>query len=268
MGDTKNRVTSMEGFSAYNAGLNGIVEGYPINSFFMYQTDGFFANEAEVQAYYDAYGNGGEIPDASNAAVRLRPGDTRKLDLDGDGKILGIGNNDEGNGDVKFMGDATPHYTFGLNLGFQYKNFDLSTLFQGALKQNVVRTGYLAYPFSTVWANQTSEFLGRTWTEENPNAEYPRMSANPGKATWNWKNNDFMMLNNKYVRMKTLIVGYTLRNFKVGNMNFDKFRFYFSGNDLFEITKIKNGFDPEFGESTNSSYPFNRTYSLGLNVTF
>ncbi|AXP82781.1 TonB-dependent Receptor Plug Domain protein [Mariniflexile rhizosphaerae] len=268
IGDTKNRVTSMGGFSAYNAGLNGIVEGYPINSFFMYQTDGFFANEAEVQAYYDAYGNGGEIPDASNAAVRLRPGDTRKLDLDGDGKILGIGNNDEGNGDVKFMGDATPHYTFGLNLGFQYKNFDLSTLFQGALKQNVVRTGYLAYPFSTVWSNQTSEFLGRTWTEENPNAEYPRMSAHPGKAAWNWKNNDFMMLNNKYVRMKTLIVGYTLRDFKLGNMNFDKFRFYFSGNDLFEITKIKNGFDPEFGESTNSSYPFNRTYSLGLNVTF
>ena len=268
MSDTRNELTNMEGVSSYFPGLNGAVEGYPLNSYFLYQTDGFFADEGEVAAYYEAVGNGGEIPNANQQAIRLRPGDTRKLDLDGNGSIVGSGNILDKNGDVKFMGDNAPHYAFGINLGLQFKGFDLSTFFQGVLDQNVVRTDYLAYPFWTLWSNQTAGFIGQTWTEENPEAEFPRMTATPGRATWNWRNNDFMMLNNRYVRMKTLVVGYTFNELRIGNYTMDRFRLYFSGNDLFEFTSIKDGWDPEYGSSTHSSYPFNRIYSIGLNVTF
>jgi hypothetical protein len=255
--------------SSYAPGLNATVEGYPINSYFLYQTNGLFANEEEVTAYYDALYNGGEIPDPNNQAVVLRPGDTWKRDLDGSGNISGSGNIIDGNGDVKYMGDNAPHYVYGINLGVQWKGFDLSTFFQGALEHYVVRTDLMAYPFRVVYGNQTSGYLGRTWTESNTDAKYPRMTSHVPRATWNWANNDFMMLNNRYVRLKTLVVGYTLRDLKVtNNYSLSNVRVYFSGNDLFETTAIKDGWDPESGASTNNFYPFNRTYSFGLNVTF
>ncbi|WNH10581.1 SusC/RagA family TonB-linked outer membrane protein [Thalassobellus suaedae] len=268
MSDTNNKLVSMEGIGIYKAYFNSTIEGYPLNSYFLYETDGFFANETEVDAYYAQLNNGGEIPNASNEAVRLRPGDTRKVNLDGDDVILGSGTIAGGDGDVKYMGDAAPHYTYGINLGFQYKGFDLSTFFQGVLNQNIVRTDGMAYPFVTVGNNQTTAYRGKTWTEENPNAAYPRMTFHTARANWNWKNNDFMMQNNRYIRLKSLVFGYTLENLKIGNGTLDRFRIYFSGNDLFELTSVKDGWDPEFGSSSNSSYPFNRTYSLGLNITF
>lgn len=268
MSDTRNELISMEGVSSYHAGLNATVQGYPLNSYFLYQTDGFFENEAAVEAYYEAVGGGGEILDPDNKDIRLRPGDTRKLDLDDNGVITGPGNTIDGNGDVKYMGDNAPHYTYGLNIGLQWKGFDLSTFFQGVVDQNVVRTDYLAFPFGTVWSNQTSGFLGQTWTEDNPDVEFPRMTAHTGRAGWNWGNNDFVMLNNRYIRMKTLVLGYTFNDLKVGNYTVDRFRVYFSGNDLFEFSSIKDGWDPESGSSTNNFYPFNRVYSLGLNIIF
>ncbi|RNL82377.1 TonB-dependent receptor [Sinomicrobium pectinilyticum] len=268
MSDTRNELVSMEGVSSYHAGLNTTIQGYPLNSYFLYETDGLFASEAEIGAYYAQVGNGGEIPDAENQSIRIRPGDTRKVDLDGNGLIMGSGTTVDGNGDVKYMGDAAPHYTYGINLGFQFKGFDLSTFFQGVLNQNIVRTDGMAYPFVTVGNNQTTAYRGKTWTEENPDAVYPRLTVQTSRATWNWRNNDFMMQNNRYIRMKTLVVGYTFNDLKIGNYTMDSFRLYFSGNDLFEFTSVKDGWDPEFGSSSNSSYPFNRTYSLGLNVTF
>ncbi len=78
-----------------------------------------------------------------------------------------------------------------------------------------------------------------------------------------------MLQNSRYVRLKNLVVGYTLpqnftRRFKV-----ERLRVYFSGNDLWEVSSIKDGYDPEMGEmSQNSGYPFARTYSFGVNLTF
>ena len=268
IGDSKNELISMEGVSTYSAGKNSTVQGYPLNSWFMYQTDGFFSDEAAVEAYYSNAGDGGEIPSASDLTARLRPGDTKRIDLDNSGNIEGTGNIDDKNGDVKFMGDAAPHYNYGLNLGFKYKNFDLSAMFQGVLKQNIQRSGWMQYPFSTVWSNQTSAYIGETWTSENTGAEFPRMTYYTTRSKWNWANNDFMLQNNRYMRLKTLVVGYNFNNIKIDKYNIEKIRIYFSGNDLFEITSLKDGYDPEYGESTQNSYPFNRTYSFGVNVSF
>src|SRR5690606_23026939 len=115
---------------------------------------------------------------------------------------------------------------------------------------------------------QTTSYVGKTWSEDNASAAYPRLSTNSTRARWNWQNNDFMMQNNRYIRMKSLVVGYTFSDLRMGAYTMEGLRVYFSGNDLFEFTSIKDGWDPEFGASSNSSYPFNRTYSFGLNVTF
>jgi TonB-linked SusC/RagA family outer membrane protein len=269
MGDSRNKLTSMEGANKWNAGLVAAREGFPLNSYFLYQTGGLFQNEQEVSDYYAAYGTAGLIPSSTDGSQRLRPGDTRRLDLDGNGYISDVGNGTTDNGDVKYMGDSAAHYNYGINLGAQYKNFDITAFFQGTLEQNLLRTNYLAFPFQTLFTGQTSAYLGQTWTATNMDALYPRMTNNVTRARWNWQNNDFTLQNNRYVRLKSLVVGYTLKDLKiVDNFKLNQFRVYFSGNDLFEFTKVKDGYDPEFGESSASIYPFMRTWSLGLNVSF
>src|SRR5690606_19753997 len=147
--------------------------------------------------------------------------------------------------------------------------FALPAFSQGHLPQHIIRNRYIAYPFSALYTNQNPSFLGNTWTEDNPNAPFPRLTVNTTRAAWNYANNDFMLQNNRYIRLKTLIVGYTLPKQLTDRVKLNKVRFYFSGNDLWEATSIKDGFDPEMGEaSINSGYPFARTWSFGLNVGF
>ena len=104
---------------------------------------GFFENQDEVDSYYENYyGNGGDVPSPYSTGTTLRPGDTKKIDRDGDGTINGTGNIDEEgvmSGDLKYTGDNAAHYTFGVNLGANFKNFDFSAFFQGVLKQNVIK---------------------------------------------------------------------------------------------------------------------------------
>ena len=70
------------------------------------------------------------------------------------------------------------------------------------------------------------------------------------------------------MRLKSLIIGYTFRDLSIGNTPINNLRIYFSGNDLFELTSVKDGYDPEFqASSNNSAYPFMRTWALGLKVS-
>ena len=114
--------------------------------------------------------------------------------------------------------------------------------------------------------------MGKTWTEVNPNAEFPRLTVNPTRAAWNYANNDFMLQNNRYIRLKTLVVGYTIPEKITKMLKLDKVRLYFSGNDLWEASTIKDGFDPEAQQNAtdgdNAGYPFGRTWSFGVNIGF
>src|SRR5690606_30100114 len=98
MSDNRNELMKYEGTSLSIPGLNRVsanpLEGYPINSYFLYETDGFFQDQTEVDAYYEQYTQNGQgiIPardgdaDPNVVAVsELRPGDTRKVDSNGDG---------------------------------------------------------------------------------------------------------------------------------------------------------------------------------------
>ncbi len=266
--DTKTMVDGVENADSYGAGRNNIVNGRPYQSWFVYKTDGYFKDQADVDAYYAAYGNSVDLASLpeNNAGVRLRPGDTKKVDVAGTGNITSSGNEKSS---LVYAGDGTPHFTFGINSNVSWKGFDLGTTFQGQLKQNVMRNGYMAYPFSAIYTNQNPAFLGKTWTEENPDAIFPRLTVNTTRAKWNYANNDFMLQNNRYIRLKTLIFGYTLPREVVSKLHLSKIRVYFSGNDLWESTSIKDGYDPEQGEaSINSGYPFARTWSFGVNVGF
>jgi TonB-linked SusC/RagA family outer membrane protein len=268
LSNTKTMVTGVQGADIYNAGRNWIVNGFGFQPWFVYQTDGYFKDQAEVDAYYAKYGSSADLAGLpqNNIAVALRPGDTKKVDVAGKGNITGSGN---ANSSLVYAGDGTPHYTFGINLGGTWKGFDLTAFVQGQLEQMIMRNGYMAFPFGAIYTNQNPTFIGKTWTAENPNAPFPRLTVNNNRAKWNYANNDFMLQNNRYARLKTLIVGYSLPASLMRKVKLEKARVYFSGNDLWEMSKIKDGFDPEMGEtSQNAGYPFARTWSFGVNVGF
>ncbi|WP_163400048.1 SusC/RagA family TonB-linked outer membrane protein [Flavobacterium fluviatile] len=274
MSDSKNNLVNLEGGNAIQAGVRTSVEGYPLNSYFVWETDGFFQTQAEVDAYIAQYGGpGSEIPLGASA---LRVGDAKKVDLDGNGVINDQNANAEkGQGDVKYIGDAQSHYVFGINLGAKYKGFDFTALFQGQLEQNVIRGEINAYPFSVPYSNQTTAYNGKMWTSENTGANYPRLTAQNNLARWNWDSNDFFVQNNRYIRLKNIVVGYTLPKYLLDKLKMEKIRIYLSGNDLFEFSSLVDGFDPESGvtlantnDNNRNIYPFQRTFALGVNISF
>ncbi|AHF16956.1 TonB-linked outer membrane protein [Niabella soli DSM 19437] len=267
LSNTTTKVTGVQGADSYSPGKMGIVNGYPYQPWFVYKTDGYFKDQADVDAYYAQYGSSPDLAGLpkNNAAVALRPGDTKKMAGSG-GTITGSGN---GTSSLVYAGDGTPHYTFGTNLGASWKGFDISAFFQGQLKQLIMRNGWMSYPFNALYTNQNPSFLGKTWTTDDPNAPYPRLTVNPTRAKWDYANNDFMLQNNRYIRLKALIVGYNLPQAWIRKLKLEKVRVYFSGNDLWELAHVKDGFDPEMGEtSQNSGYPFARTWAFGINIGF
>lgn len=267
--NTQTLVTNVQGADSYGAGKNNIVNGLPYKPWFVYQTAGYFKDQTEVDAYYAKYGTSTALSTlpSNNPQVALRPGDIKKVDVAGTGNITPNGNQQSS---LVYKGDGTPHFTFGFNMGASWNGFDFSAFFQGQFKQLIMRSGWMAYPFQAIWTNQNPSFIGKTWTTENPTAIFPRLTVNPTRAGWNYANNDFMLQNNKYIRLKSLIVGYSLPKRFTDKIKLQKIRVYFSGNDLWENASIKDGFDPEMGEASvdNNGYPYSRTWSFGVNIGF
>jgi TonB-linked SusC/RagA family outer membrane protein len=274
--NAKNTILSYDGANIWGEGKqayqNGNYrEGYPLNSIYVYKTDGYFQTQQEANEYFAKYGASGRVQTYSGGAGQsnvLRAGDLRVVDLDGDGKITATGTGLKGSGDVYFYGDADPHYQFGVNLGAQWHGFDFAAFVQGVFKWNILRSGNGRAPFFRNYLNVNTTYLGKTWTPDNPNAEYPRLSFDNNVNNWNWQFNDVNVQNLRYARLKSLVIGYTLPRVLSSKIRADKARVFFSGNDLFELTSVKDGFDPERGESADNSYPFFRTWAFGLNLTF
>lgn len=258
--DNRTELLSMEGADSYSAGLVKTREGYPINSYFGYMSDGYITSENELAEYLTLGG----------VNQQLKMGDVKYKDLDGNGKINVYGENGE-EGDVVFLGDSDPHHNFSLNTGFSWKNFDFAAIFQGVAKRDIIRdpNATLSAPFKRWWKNQNSVFYNNTWTEENPDAPYPRLTLNGGVRTWNYNASDRVIQSGAYMRLKNLIVGYTLPQVLLDKIKVQKARIYFNGTDMWEITGIKDGFDPEKAvNSAPSYYPFYRSYTVGLDISF
>lgn len=264
--DNRNKLLRKEGADTWKEGQVAEREGYALNTFFMYKTDGFFATQEEADAYYATYNSvkPGKLPQD----VPLRAGDVRVVDVDGNRYIDPVGNGVDDIGDLVDCGDASPHYTFGINLGAKWRNWDFSTFFQGNLEHNVYRDGQAPYPRKAHYTNQNIAFNGLTWTPDNTGAEFPRVSTRSSLSAWNYQFKDFMLMNGRYIRCKNLTLGYTFSDIKLRKWKIDNIRTYFTANDLFEFTPMDDGWDPEFGSAADSSYPFTRTWALGFNLTF
>lgn len=263
LSDARTEVTNYEGAAAITYGKNAIVEGKPINSIYVFKTDGYLQSEAEVAEYYQAINGNGTLAPTENTNSQLRPGCVRKVDLDGDGAIT--------TDDLYYYGDANPHFQFGINLGARYKGFDFSAFIQGVGQQNLVREGNLRGPFVSWWMNQNKTYLYETWTEENTNARFPILSFDGSVNNWNYSQyNDINVMDVWYARLKNIVIGYTLPKTWMKKIGVENLRLYLSADNLWELTHVDDSFDPEAQASTGQGKIdcYARTVSFGIDLTF
>ena len=263
-----NKVVDIGATSVKTAGFVGVQEGYPLNSYFGYLYMGKIQNEEMLQKYTDYYFGSNSI----NWNGQLRLGDNMYQDVNGDGKL-----NEE---DLVYLGSDDPKISYSFNIGAEWKGFDFSMQFQGVGKRTLFcengatdRTSWRV-PFSAIYLNTTTESIGNTWSVENPNAYYPTYTNIAWINTYNYQISSWSVENASYLRLKNITIGYTLPASVLNMTRFlNKVRIYFTGVDLWEHTKMHSDWDPEQGRgaftgSTMQRYPFNRTYTVGLNVTF
>ncbi len=223
-------------------------EGSPIGAFLVYKSDGTFLNEEEIAS---------NTLDYSQVTSQLIPGDMKFVDVNGDGVI---------NADDQERIDETPYpkFQFGSSINFEYKNFDLSILIQGATGASIrIQTesgdigNFLKYDYDN------------RWSIENPSSEAPRL-ASRGDTYFtggNYGNNTYWLRDKDYVRLKNIELGYSLPTALLENVNIEEFRLYVSGLNLFTIDK-NDVFDPEATVSSGVYYPLSKVINVGFKLTF
>ena len=249
------------GNDVISAGYNQYVNGYPLNSIFGYRYAGKIQNEEQLKKYQDAYqmGNGLEMP------ATLRLGDHMYEDVNKDGKL--------DVNDLVYLGSDDPELSFSFNLGAEWNGFDFSAIFQGVTKRTIYREpDAWKIPFRAIFLNTTDQSVGNVWSPETPNAKYPTYSNNSVYNNYNYLASSWSSENGAYLRLKNIVLGYTLpKSLLAKTKNFiSSMRIYIAGTDLWETTKTQDGWDPESSRKLEKKdrYPFNRTYTVGLNVTF
>lgn len=235
--------------SAYE--ISRIVVGEPIGEFYGFKTLGIFQTQAQVDAYTNKAGQKIQ-PDA-------RPGDFIWADLNGDGQITA-------DSDRTFLGDPTPHWTFGLTASAEWHHFQLTAFGQG-VSGNEIFQGLRRLDILT--ANYTTAALGR-WTGEGTSNSFPRLDDKDPNKNFLYPS-AFYLSDGAYFRIKTLQLGYNIPAATVKSIGMQKIFVYVSANNLVTFTKY-TGYDPEIGGSSygidRGIYPQARSYMFGLNVTF
>ncbi len=217
----------------------------------LYVYDGVFASEDEIRD---------NTIDYSAVSKGLRPGDMKFKDLHGgpngepDGKITP-------EDQVKVDKNDIPRLQGGLNLGAQYKNFDLSVLFQGS-------AGAIMF-ISTAEMGSIGNYLldiyENRWTVDNPSSEHPRI-ADRGNEYYSF-NNTYWLRNTDYIRLKNIELGYTFPTALTQKVGMNNLRIYLNGLNVFTLHKLKI-YDPENVNGTGQYYPQSRILNGGLTVTF
>lgn len=232
-------------YNGFTAGVNQRIQGYSLGAIFGYKTDGYFQTQEEVD----------------NSAVINRsvvgPGDIKYIDKDGDGKISAPN-------DLEYLGTTTPRFVFGLTLNATWREWDFGAIIQGVGKRNYYLNTEIMAPFSVTWGNFSYEMHNDYWTPENPNASLPRHYAG---SSHNYQISDHWLQNAAYARMKNLQLGYSFKKEWIRKAGLERLRLYFSGENLFEFSKLNKNFDPELTSTAGYIYPIMRNFSFGINVT-
>ena len=161
---------------------------------------------------------------------------------------------------MSLIGNDEPLYNYGLRFGGEYKNFDLTVFLQGVGKRDVMLGGAYFWGFTSEWSVPTTASLDY-WTEDNPNAYFPRLRFGGGG---NQQTQTQYLQNGSYLRVKQLTVGYTLPSNLLQKANLSKLRVYLTSENPFVWTKMFDSYDPE--KKNRMEYPLQKTIAFGLQL--
>ncbi len=236
--------------------------GYPVSTFYGYKIVGFWNSQAEI--------------DAANEQARKVTGNATAV-YQNEAAVGRFRYDDKGAGIVtpdsrQIIGDPNPDFTYGLNLGFTYKNFDFSTFFYGVAGADIynqVKWWTDFYPSFNGGKSKTA--LYDSWTPTNQNAKVAIQENSSSFSSGNVVNSYFVE-DGSYLRNKNMTLGYTIPS-SVFGQRIERFRVYVQATNLFTITNY-SGLDPElYGSPINfgrdeGMYPNPKQYLFGVNVTF
>lgn len=241
--------------TAYNGNLTKVLstiyQGQNVGEIWGFVTDGYFKTDADATATDQKNIWGGT----------WLAGDIKYRDLNKDNKIT-VGANTVGDpGDQKVIGNNTPRYQFGADLSLSYAGFDFSAFIQGVAKRDFWLGGTYMFPFANDEWDVPLSYERDYWTPQNTEAYYARLRFGGGG---NYRVQTKYLQNAAYMRMKNIALGYSLPAKLISKAKFQRARVYVSGENLFEITSVRSGFDPELLGA--QSYPLNRAVSFGLQL--
>ncbi|MCH5246802.1 MAG: TonB-dependent receptor [Muribaculaceae bacterium] len=224
--------------------------GHAIGYFWGYQTAGIFQSQAEIDAWRAA-GNG-------ILQSNVVPGDVIYVDQNHDGVI--------DDNDKVDLGNGMPKFTYGINLNFYWKNFDLGIVGQGVAGYQIVQS---YRDQGGMYNNYTTEILGR-WTGAGTSNRIPRVT----NQNINWQFSDLYIHDGDYFRISDLTIGYNFAPL-INQKWCSNCRLYFQAQNLVTFTKY-NGMDPDIGYGTSSwvsgvdlgFYPRPRNFLFGVNLSF
>lgn len=208
-----------------------------------------YENNGIAQTWQDIY---------NNTPQGLSPGDVIRKDLNGDGIIDGKDKKAYPN-----IQRDRPTTTYGITLQAAWKGFDISMLFNGGLGRkdfwitDFNNTAFADRRYASTWDHWTEP-----WSLENRSGKWPRLGTSTDRS-----DNSYWLYNMNYLRMKNIMLGYNLPQKLLSKISMANLRIYASAENLFTVTQYP-GLDPEKKNSSRDLYPINRSFSIGLNVSF
>lgn len=219
-------------------------EGFPIGEFYGYKTDGIFQNQAELNAY----------PHDAQAGI----GDLRRVDVNGDGVINGE--------DRTKLGSSIPNFIFGFHGELGFRNFDLAIHIQGQTGNKIFNAKEFIRPDSYNYEKHVSD----AWNGEGTSNKEPR----PSLGGYNYVPSDKFVQDGSFVRLRSVVIGYTLPAGLAKRLYTKNLRFYIKGDNIYTLTKF-TGYTPEVASGNvlengidMGVYPISAVYSIGVNLTF
>lgn len=243
----RNRVTSLPasatGSYAHTSKQTLVQSKQPYGSIVGYVVEGLFQTQEEV--------------DASGQA-NARVGGLKYADLNGDNVITAD--------DQDWIYNPVPAFSYGINIGLTYKDFDLSMFWQGVCDKDVYNNQKFQTDFWAVTdagSNKGSRLLD-AWNTNNTDSNIPRLSttntADEGRAS------SYFVENGSYLKLRTLQLGYTVPSSILSKLKMTSARVYLSGQNLLTI-KSSSLTCPD-PENPDWNYPLSTSISFGLQLSF
>lgn len=217
--------------------------GKKLNTYYGYITDKLFIDYADIA----------NSPTSTLGNIAIAPGDIKYVDQP----------DTEGNYDGKITSDdrvplgfpTVPEIVYGFGPSIQWKKWDFSFFFQGVANTSLMMSGF--HPFGTQYNRNVLQFVADDYwsdTNQNINAKYPRLTKYNNDH--NSQTSDFWLRNAAFLKLKNAEIGYSFKNMRI----------YLSGTNLLTFAPFKY-WDPEMGGGKGLSYPTQRVYNIGFQMT-